>query len=211
VLKSVNFKIPPIYPIIDPQISPRPIKAVVEELGRAGVRLVQLREKKGFSREFFRDTKELLELSRPYRMTVIVNDRVDIAWLAGAQGVHLGQEDLPLAEARKILGPTRIIGYSTHNLDQALEAQQSSADYIAIGPIYATASKENLDPIVEWNELEKIRQRVAKPLVAIGGITTENAKRLFDLGIDSVAVIREVLCAPNIAGKVQEFLRLAVH
>ena len=207
----MNFKIPPIYPIIDPQISPRPIKAVVEELARAGVRLVQLREKKVSSREFLRDTQELLELSRPYRMTVIVNDRVDIAWLSGAHGVHLGQEDLPVAEARKILGPHTIIGCSTHSLDQALEAQQGSADYIAIGPIYATASKENPDPIVEWNELAAIRRRVVKPLVAIGGITAENAKRLFDLGIDSVAVIREILCALDIGGKIQEFLRLASH
>lgn len=207
----MDFKIPPIYPIIDPQISPRPIEAVVEELARAGVQLVQLREKKVSSREFFRDTEELLELARPYRMTVIVNDRADIAWLSGAQGVHLGQEDLPVEEARKILGSAKIVGCSTHNLDQALEAQQSSADYIALGPIYTTASKENPDTIVEWNQLKKIRQKVTKPLVAIGGITTENAKRLFDLGIDSVAVIREILCAPDIGGKIQQFLRLAAH
>jgi len=207
----MNFKIPPIYPIIDPQISPRPIKVVVEELSRAGVQLIQLREKNVSSREFFRDTQELLEFSRPYRMTVIVNDRADIAWLSGAHGVHLGQEDLPVAEARKILGPHTIIGCSTHSLDQALEAQQGSADYIAIGPIYATASKENPDPIVEWNELAAIRRRVVKPLVAVGGITAENAKRLFDLGIDSVAVIREILCALDIGGKIQEFLRLASH
>jgi len=207
----VNFKIPPIYPIIDPQISPRPIKALVEELARAGVRLVQLREKKMSSRELFRDAQELLELSRSYRMTIIVNDRADIAWLTGAQGVHLGQEDLPLAEVRKILGPSKIIGCSTHNLDQALEAQRSTADYVAIGPIYATASKENPDPIVEWNDLKKIRQKVVKPLVAIGGITTKNAGDLFDLGIDSVAVIRDVLCAPDIGGKIEEFLKLAAH
>jgi thiamine-phosphate pyrophosphorylase len=138
---------------------------------------------------------------------VIVNDRADITLLAGSHGVHLGQEDLPAVDARKLLGPGRIIGVSTHNLSQALEAQQSPADYVAIGPIYATTSKENPDPLVEWEELKAIRRQVTKPLVAIGGITTENAKRLFDLGINSVAVIRDLLCAEEIASKVEEFLR----
>jgi thiamine-phosphate pyrophosphorylase len=158
--------------------------------------------------DYVHPTLQALEISQTHQLAVIVNDRADIAWLSGAHGVHLGQEDLPVADARKLLGPDKIIGASTHNLGQALEAQQSSADYVAIGPIYKTTSKENPDPLVEWEELKAIRRQVTKPLVAIGGITAENAGRLFDLGVDSVAVIRDLLNAKNIVSKVEEFLRL---
>ena len=205
----MRFKLPPLYPIIDSEFNPRTLPFVVNELGRAEITLVQLREKRASSRELLRITLQALEISQPHQLAVIVNDRADIAWLSSAGGVHLGQEDLPVADARKLLGPDKIIGASTHSLSQALEAQQSLADYIAIGPIYATTSKENPDPLVTWEELKAIRRQVTKPLVAIGGITAENAKRLFDLGIDSVAVIRDLLCAENIARKVEEFLRLA--
>ena len=199
----MKFRLPPLYPIIDSEFNPHTLQFVVNELGRAGIALVQLREKKASSREFLRITQQALEISEPHQLVVVVNDRVDIAWLAGAHGVHLGQEDLPAVDARKLLGPGRIIGVSTHNLSQALEAQQSAADYVAIGPIYATTSKENPDPLVDWEELKAIRRQVTKPLVAIGGITTENAKRLFDLGINSVAVIRDLLCANNIAARLR--------
>jgi thiamine-phosphate pyrophosphorylase len=205
----MKSNLPSLYPIIDPQFTPRTIGSVVKELGRAGVSLVQLREKKSSSRKFFQDSGELLEEAKFYGMTVIINDRVDIAWLAGAHGVHLGREDLPVDDARKILGPDKMIGYSAHNLEQAIEAQATTADYIAIGPVYATTSKENPDPVVKRSDLQRIRKEITKPLVAIGGITAENAQPLFDLGIDSVAVIRDILCAENVAVRVEEFLRVA--
>ena len=109
----------------------------------------------------------------------------------------------------QIVGPEKIVGYSTHNLAQALEAEQSSADYIAIGPVFATTSKENPDPIVPWEELREIRRRIKKPMVAIGGITSQNAAQLFDIGVDSVAVIRDLLCATNVRVKINEFLKAA--
>lgn len=168
-----------------------------------------MREKKATSKRFFEQARELVELSKLQGVTTIINDRVDIACLSGAQGVHLGQGDLPVTAAREILGREQIIGLSTHNLQQALEAEHGEADYLAIGPIYATASKENPDPIVKWEELLEIRQRVTKPLVAIGGITTENAKSLFDIGIDSVAVIRDVLKASDIQARVRQYFELA--
>jgi len=206
----MEFKFQPVYPIIDPEISPRPLKSLIIELARAGVSLVQLREKKSSSKQFLEDALELTELARQHRIAVIINDRADIAWLSGAQGVHLGQEDLPVVEARRILGPNKVIGSSTHNLKQALEAEDTSADYIAVGPIFATNSKEKPDPIVEWGELREIRTKVTKPLIAIGGITTENARSLFEMGVDSVAVIRDILCARDIAGKVKKFLELTL-
>jgi thiamine-phosphate pyrophosphorylase len=206
----MEFKFLPLYPIIDPEISPRPLKSLIVELARAGVSLVQLREKKSSSKQYLEDALELTEFAQQHGVGIIINDRPDIAWLTGARGVHLGQEDLPVVEARKILGPNRIIGSSTHNLKQALEAQETSADYVAIGPIFATTSKEKPDPVVEWGELREIRTKVTKPLIAIGGITTENAKSLFEIGVDSVAVIRDILCARDIARKVQQFLDLTL-
>src|SRR5262245_19036739 len=206
---SAKFGLPPLYPIIDSELNPHTLDFVLSELAYAGIALVQLREKRTSSRELLRITRQALEISHGHPLAIIVNDRTDIAQLAGAQGVHLGQEDLPAADARQLLGPNKIIGISTHNLDQALEAQHGAADYVAIGPIYRTTSKENPDPLVEWEELKAIRKHVTKPLVAIGGITTENAGRLFDLGVDSVAVIRDLLNARDICSKVNEFLALA--
>jgi thiamine-phosphate diphosphorylase len=142
-------------------------------------------------------------------LTAIVNDRADIAWLSGADGVHVGQEDLPVEQAREIVGSGKIVGCSTHNLGQALEASQSSADYLAIGPVFATASKVNPDPIVPWEELREIRRRVRKPIVAIGGITSQNAAQLFDIGVDSVAVIRDLVGAQDIRSRINQFLRVA--
>jgi thiamine-phosphate pyrophosphorylase len=155
----------------------------------------------------FANAQRLVELAWRHGLTAIVNDRADIAWLSGADGVHVGQEDLPVEHARKIVGPKKIVGYSTHNLAQALEAEQSSADYIAIGPVFATTSKANPDPIVPWEELREIRSRVKKPMVAIGGITSKNAKRLFDVGLDSVAVIRDLVGAPDLRSQISQFLR----
>jgi thiamine-phosphate pyrophosphorylase len=205
----VQFKLPPLYPIIDLHFTPHSLEFVIGELALAGVTLLQLRIKREASGKFLKTTREILEICGPYQLTVIVNDRADIAWLSGAQGVHLGQEDLPVADARRLLGRDKIIGTSTHNLLQAIEAQQGTADYVAIGPIYGTTSKERPDPLVQWQELKAVRQHVTKPLVAIGGITTENAKKLFDLGIDSVAVIRDLFCTKQIASKAERFLKLA--
>jgi thiamine-phosphate pyrophosphorylase len=204
-----KFCLPQLYPIIDSEFNPHTLRSVLSELLRARITLVQLRGKRASSRELLRITLQALEVTQSHPLSIIVNDRPDIVRLAGAHGVHLGQEDLPVADARELLGPDKIIGVSTHNLGQAFEAQQGPADYVAIGPIYKTTSKGNPDPLVEWEELKAIRRHVTKPLVAIGGITTENAGRLFDLGIDSVAVIRDLLNAHDICSKVNQFLGLA--
>jgi thiamine-phosphate pyrophosphorylase len=203
------MRLPALYPILDSQISSRSLDFLIAELAAAGARWVQLREKKANSRQFFSEAQRFVELARRFELTAIINDRTDLAWLSGADGVHLGQDDLPVESARKILGAGRIIGCSTHNLKQALEAEKSSADYVAIGPVFATTSKENPDPTVSWDELMEVRRLVTKPLVAIGGISAENAARLFDMGIDSVAVIRDLLMGDDIQAKVATFLRLS--
>ena len=143
---------------------------------------VQLRGKHLSSRDLFEECRRLVALARPLSLKVIVNDRADLAWLSGADGVHLGQEDLPAVEARRILGEQAIIGLSTHGLEQARQAQQSPVDYVAIGPVFPTRTKENPDPVVGRQELQAIREHVTKPLVAIGGITLENVPALFESG-----------------------------
>jgi len=201
------MQLPRLYPIIDLEVSRYPMEFLLQEFAAAGLPWVQLRDKKANSRQLFANAQRLVELARRDGLTAIVNDRADIAWLSGADGVHVGQEDLPVEHARKIVGPEKIVGYSTHNLAQALEAEQSSADYIAIGPVFATTSKANPDPIVPWEDLREIRRRVEKPMVAIGGITSQNAAQLFDIGLDSVAVIRDLVSAPDIRSKISQFLK----
>ena len=201
------MQIPRLYPIIDLEISPHPLEFLIREFATAGLTWVQLRDKKANSGQLFANAQRLVELARLHGLTTIVNDRADIAWLSGADGVHVGQEDLPVEDARKIVGSKKIVGYSTHNLAQALEADESSADYIAIGPVFATTSKANPDPIVPLEELEEIRSRVKKPIVAIGGITSQNAAGLFAIGLDSVAVIRDLVTASDIHAKIRQFLK----
>jgi len=203
------MQLPRLYPIIDLEVSRHPMEFLLQEFAAAGLPWVQLRDKKANSRQLFANAQRLVELARRHGLTAIVNDRADIAWLSGADGVHVGQEDLPVEHARRIVGPDKIVGYSTHNLVQALEAEQSSADYIAIGPVFATTSKANPDPIVPHEDLREIRKRVKKPIVAIGGITSENVAQLFNIGLDSVAVIRDLVSASDIRARISQFLKAA--
>lgn len=137
----------------------------------------------------------------------IVNDRVDVAKAIGADGVHLGQEDLPLADARAILGPGRLIGISTHNPAQAVEAEAGGADYIGFGPIFPTATKENPDPVVGVDGLRQMRARVRIPVVAIGGITAKNVGDVRAAGADCCAVVSAVLAAPDPAKAIAELMQ----
>ena len=142
-------------------------------------------------------------------MRLIINDRVDIALALGADGVHLGQDDLPPEAARELLGPDVIIGFSTHNIDQAIGAARLPVDYIAIGPIFATLSKENPDPVVGIDGLRRVREQASHmPIVAIGGITERNARSVIEAGADAVAVISALLREPSsITGRTHEFIQ----
>lgn len=208
-MTSQGTRIFPLYPIIDLAVLRRPLEAVLTGLADAGAQWVQLRGKQLSSGELFRECRRLVALARPRGLKVIVNDRADLAWLSGADGVHLGQEDLPVAEARRILGEKAIIGFSTHGLEQARQARDSLVDYLAVGPVFPTRTKENPDPVVDRQELVAIREEVAKPLVAIGGITLENVRPLFQSGVDSVAVIRDLLLAADIRQRAAGYRDLA--
>ena len=169
-----------------------------------GVRILQVRNKNAGARELLSQVERILALAPP-DARILVNDRVDVAQLGGAAGVHLGQTDLPVQEARRILGPERIVGLSTHNLEQALQADRLPADYIAVGPIFSTSTKAKPDPVVGLAALSDICKSVHKPVVAIGGITAENAGGVFHAGARSVAVISDLLKAPNIQERLRQY------
>ena len=199
--------LPRLYAIIDPvQGAGRSSGEIAGALVAAGVRLIQLRDKHASSRDLYAGAQRVAELVRDAGGIFIVNDRADVARAIHADGVHLGQDDMPVGSARVLLGPGKLIGFSTHVLEQVREADCSSADYIAFGPIFTTASKENPDPVVGLGGLREARKATRKPLVAIGGITLENARSVIEAGADSVAVIRALLSAPDIRKRAEAFI-----
>jgi len=203
---------PRLYAIIDrARTGERPLAEVAEALLGAGVRLIQYRGKQLPSRLMFEDCLEIRERVSRARGIFIVNDRADVAMTSDADGVHLGQDDLPVELARRILGRGKWVGYSTHSLLQVRDADESSADYIAFGPIFATWTKENPGPVVGLAGLAEARKVTRKPLVAIGGITVGNARAVIEAGADSVAVISGLLNAPDLALRAREFLDVLVQ
>jgi thiamine-phosphate pyrophosphorylase len=179
---------------------------VASALFKGGARLVQVRDKKASSRVLLSQVEAILKIA-PSGSVVIVNDRADVARLSGAAGVHLGQTDLTVDAARQVLASGQIIGRSTHNLQQALEADGMAVDYIAAGPVFPTATKENPDPAIGLDGLREICSRVHKPVVAIGGITLAGARDVLACGATSVAVIGDVLKCDDIAHRTSEWLK----
>ena len=166
----------------------------VEKLIEGGAKFIQLREKYASAREFYKSAESALKIARKNNVKIIINDRVDVALALKADGVHLGQDDLPPAEARKILCEKAIIGFSTHNVEQAIAAVRMPIDYLAIGPIYTTKTKENPDAIVGLEGLRKVREATGNfPLVAIGGINLENLREVYDAGANSAAIISNLI------------------
>lgn len=209
--------LPPIYPIIDLACFSSggdPIVAAArfcEALLDGGIKLLQLRDKSGDSQRFLTCARELRRITRD-RAKLIINDRVDFFLAVDADGVHLGQDDLSPEGARRIFVSTPstsssfLIGYSTHNLDQVQLADAMPIDYIAVGPVFATASKARPDPVIGVQGVRQARTATRKPLVAIGGITRQNCVQVREAGADSVAVIADLLDSP--AKAVEEFLRV---
>ena len=185
------MQLPRVYPITDTQISGLSHADQVRLLADGGATFVQLREKNLPALNFYREAQAAAEISG---VRIIINDRADVALAVKAAGVHLGQDDLPPEAARTLLGDEAIIGYSTHNIAQAQAAASLPVDYIAIGPIFRTATKANPDPEVGLDGLRAVRNAIGDiSLVAIGGITPENASAVIEAGADSVAVISGLL------------------
>jgi len=191
------MQLPRIYPLTDVQLSGLWHAEQVELLSRGGASLIQLREKRLSPREFYEQAKEAVAVAARSGVQLIINDRVDLALAVGAHGVHLGQDDMPPEAARRLLGPNAVIGYSTHNVEQAIAATKLPIDYLAIGPIFATTTKSDTAPVLGLEGLRRVRRAIgAFPLVAIGGITRANAGEVIEAGSDSVAVISAVLSDP---------------
>jgi thiamine-phosphate pyrophosphorylase len=192
------MKLPRLYAIADAGLlAARSVhlRRFAQDLRAAGVALLQYRNKQGGARQMMRDAAELREVFSGPRTHLIFNDRADLALLARFHGVHLGQDDLTADQARSILGPRAILGVSTHSAEQVRQADATACDYIAFGPIFATATKENPDPATGLAGLVLARKHTRKPLVAIGGITRGNCRAVLDAGADSVAVISDLLPA----------------
>jgi thiamine-phosphate pyrophosphorylase len=201
------MRLPLLYPILDATCFAQrnSVYAVAEELARAGVTLLQYRNKLGGAREIMEHAGELRRRVGG-SVKLIMNDRADLCLAADFDGLHVGQSDLSAQAARRIIGPERWLGVSTHNPEQLALADKTTADYLAIGPLFSTSSKVNPDPVVGLEGLRRARQLTQKPLVAIGGITRLNARSVREAGADSVAVISDLLLDPRKSA--EEFLRV---
>jgi thiamine-phosphate pyrophosphorylase len=206
----VNF--PRLYAIADAGFFPETEKLVhfAQELAAAGVTLLQYRNKKDSPRRILDDALALRK-ALPDHVRLIMNDRADLALAADFGGVHVGQEDLSPESVRRLIGTTRWLGVSTHNTEQVAAANaplfgSAPADYLAVGPVFATTSKTKPDPVVGLEGVRRARALTSKPLVAIGGITRQNCRSVLDAGADSVAVISDLMASPRAAA--EDFLRL---
>jgi thiamine-phosphate pyrophosphorylase len=202
--------VPRLYAILDSSAhaSTQDLVAYADELTAGGCTLLQYRNKSGNARVMLEQARELRRLSRAGAPAphLIMNDRADLCCAAEFDGVHVGQEDLSPESVRRIIGPERWMGVSTHNPEQLREADLTSADYLAIGPVFATFSKEKPDPVVGLDGVRRARALTRKPLVAIGGITRANAASVIEAGADSVAVISDLLREPRKSA--EEFFRI---
>ena len=204
----MSLVLPPLYMILDAALLTTSELEAARKLADAGVRLFQYRNKRGSSRELLQASSALAAELVPRGALFFVNDRPDVALLSGANGVHIGQSDLPVAETRAVLGQGKLLGVSTHNLEQFRAAAETDADYIALGPVFATDSKANPDPVVGTVMIREARKLTKKPIVGIGGISLERAKEVMEAGADSVAVISDVLRASDPAARARQFLDL---
>ena len=177
----------------------------VETACRSGVTIVQLREKNLTTNQYYQLAKQVKEITDAYQVPLIIDDRLDVCLAVDAAGLHIGDDELPVSVARKVLGPEKILGVTAKTVKRALEAETSGADYLGTGAIFPTTTKENA-PITLISTLKTICQTVAIPVVAIGGLTSENIDKLIGTGIAGVAVVRDLMQAEDIEAKTQAFL-----
>ena len=203
-MKNFNLRL---YLVTDEACLPpgRNLYEAVEEALQAGVTLVQYREKNGLGKDMLEKARKLIALCHKYNVPLLVNDRLDIALLSGADGVHLGQDDIPVAEARRMAGSRFIIGATAHNVEEALAAEAAGADYLGCGAVFITSTKKDTVPLgIEG--LKAIRQAVHIPIAGIAGITPDNYRQVLETGADGAAVVSAILGAASVRGAVNRFL-----
>ncbi|OGF66912.1 MAG: thiamine-phosphate diphosphorylase [Candidatus Fischerbacteria bacterium RBG_13_37_8] len=196
-----------LYVITDSTMAGMSHSSIVKESIKGGARIIQVRDKEMADGQLLQEMRQSIKELSDHHM-LIVNDRVDVGFLAGAKGIHLGQDDLPVSEVRCLLGNEAIIGISTHNIKQFEQALGEDVDYIAIGPIYDTATKISSNKPLGLEYVTTLRAMTDKPLVAIGGITLERASKLWKEGIDAVAVVSDIMKSVDISGKIAEYIQL---
>lgn len=198
---------PPIYPLTNHAGNHW---GLAQELIPAGARWLQIRDKGRLAdARLLEQLDRIQDLAKRHDARILINDRVDLALLAGAAGVHLGQDDVPVSRARQILGPEALVGLSTHNLDQFKQACQEPVNYIAVGPVFPTRSKADAEPVLGLSFLELARGLTELPLVAVGGINLERAEQVWRLGIESVAVLSDIVQHVSPRRRFQQYLELA--
>lgn len=197
-----------LYAITGEQFHPnRPLVEVMEEAIRGGADFIQLRDKNSSKKEVYEKALQLRELTKKYDVPFVINDYVDVALAVDADGVHLGQDDLPLQVARKILGPNKIIGISTHRIEEAREAQQNGADYIGVGPIFPTKSKVDVVDPVTTKYIEEVVKEITIPFVAIGGIKLHNVDQVLRAGATRICAISEIVGSENVTQTCEQFIQ----
>ena len=201
----MSLLLPKVYPITDTEISGLSHTEQVKRLIDGGATLIQLREKRKPSGAFVYDAAEAVRVAQAAGVKIIINDRVDVALAVDAEGVHLGQTDMPVEAARRLVKPDAIIGFSTHNLEQVQAALRLPIDYLAFGPIHPTTSKANPDPVAGLEQLRRVRQLAGSlPVVAIGGIDQRTALEALNAGANAIAIISALLANP---ARIAEALR----
>ena len=211
------MRFPRVYPILDTEILAQhgiALDTAAAALLEGGAGILQLRQKGHWTRQVFESARQVACLCREAGAVLVVNDRADFAMLLEG-GLHIGQEDLAPRDARKLIGPDALLGFSSHNLEQLSAAGGEPVDYVALGPVYPTSSKHNPDPVVGVDEVRRLRPLIDKPLVAIGGITRANAAGAFNAGADSVAVISDLVpqcpTARSLRERMEEWQRIAAR
>ena len=201
------YSLSSLYIILDPSVCPeRPLTEVLTAAAEAGASLFQYRNKTGSMKEAYVEALALRQAAAKAGVRFIVNDRCDLALAVDADGVHLGQEDLPLDLARKVMGQNKLIGISTHNPDQVREATAGKPDYLGFGPIFKPYSKQDHDPVVGLEGLRAMRSLTSLPVFAIGGIQIDQVGEVTRVGANGVAVISAIIMAPDISHAVKSFL-----
>jgi len=204
----MSLVFPGLYAIMDASLIKTSEMAFAEMLAECGVELVQIRNKKASSRDLHQISARLSTFFKRQGVRLIVNDRPDLALLADAGGVHVGQNDVDVEVAREVCGSDRWVGISTHSLEQVRRANATSADYIAIGPIFPTSTKEDLEPVLGVECIRAARRLTSKPLVAIGGMTLDRVPEVFQAGADCIALARGLICVTDPRRRTQEFVQV---
>lgn len=194
----------PLYLITDTKLSGLTHTQIARQALKAGIRIIQLRDKDMPKRDIYKEAAAIKKMTQKFGAVLIINDHIDIALAVGADGVHVGQQDMPVKEARKLMGTKKIIGVSTHDIRQAVRAEKEGADYIGFGPMFHTDTKDAGKP-KGLNELGRVKRRVAIPVIAIGGITRENVSAVLNSGADKCAVASGILSG-DIAENTEKYM-----